>query len=821
MPLVRLASLFTALIVASAMPVFGQPPARAATGGIEGFVSTQDGTVRLPGVVVTVTDTAGAQRAQQVSDGAGHFAFADLPPGGYVVTGALDGFRTVQVSATVRAGQQAPITLDLPIAAAERVEVTGSLPVGGGEVDTIGRSDAIDDREREELTPGGGFQAALRLLASAIEAPTGLSIKGGRPNQAGVQLGAGSLIDPSTGLVQLTLPADAVDSVAVLPNPYAVEFGRFSSGLIVIQTRRGGPQWRVRVNDIDPSFRTRRYRDFSVLGIQEFSPRIEFGGPVVKDRVFLQQSAQYTYIANDVPSRPEDELRISRWFSSFTRADVNLTPRHSLIATGGLFPRGTTDATLGTFMPPNATVDMRDNTTHASVTERALWSDALVSESTFRVQQYRTTAEPHGSAPMELRPETTLGNFFNYQSRTTRSFQWVDTVSSVYNGIGGQHLLKLGVDLFHSAYAGSSASRPLLIERTDGTLTRRLDFGPATRQNVHTTDVALFAQDRLQPSPRWYIEFGARLDRDGVFGQWNGTPRAGAAVLLDAAGRTVLRGGFGLFFERTPSAAGAFDQFESAFDTRYAPDGITPLGMPVQFAHALAANLRTSRSATWNADIEHRVGPSWSFHAAFLDRRGSNELVVDPEQAGAVGRMVLASTGRSRYRDLEFGAHYSHAQRMDVNATYVRSVARANLNAFSNYYGTVLWPILGTDAYAATNTDVPHRLLVRSRAMPTDRWLLLSIVDWRSGFPYSTVDAALDYVGPRNAFRFPSVFRLEVGVERRVHMAKWDPWIGVRVLNPFNGFWPTDVQANVTSPAFGTFYNSDYRRIRLVVRFQR
>ena len=37
-----------------------------------------------------------------------------------------------------------------------------------------------------------------------------------------------------------------------MPNPYAVEYGRFSSGLVVIQTRRGGDAWHVRLNNLEP-----------------------------------------------------------------------------------------------------------------------------------------------------------------------------------------------------------------------------------------------------------------------------------------------------------------------------------------------------------------------------------------------------------------------------------------------------------------------------------------------------------------------------------------------------------------------------------------
>ena len=80
----------------------------------------------------------------------------------------------------------------------------------------------------------------------------------------------------------------------------------------------------------------------------------------------------------------------------------------------------------------------------------------------------------------------------------------------------------------------------------------------------------------------------------------------------------------------------------------------------------------------------------------------------------------------------------------------------------------------------------------------------------------------LDFVGPRNElFRFPSYTRTEIGIEHRFKIFKLQPWIGVRAYNAFDAFLPTDVQANITSPAFGTYYNSEYRQLRLQFRFER
>src|SRR6202035_5975946 len=117
----------------------------------------------------------------------------------------------------------------------------------------------------------------LRLIAGVIKVPGGLAIKGGRPSQAGMQLGPGMFVDPATGLTQGSLPDDAIDSVTVLPNPYAVEFGRFSSGLVVIQTRRAGDQWKTRMNNLDPTFQTKRHQPLNIIGISALSPRFETG----------------------------------------------------------------------------------------------------------------------------------------------------------------------------------------------------------------------------------------------------------------------------------------------------------------------------------------------------------------------------------------------------------------------------------------------------------------------------------------------------------------------------------------------------------------
>jgi len=542
----------------------------------------------------------------------------------------------------------------------------------------------------------------------------------------------------------------------------------------------------------------------------------------VKDRLFVEQTAQFRYNASDVPSLPPDLLRTSHSFSSFTRVDGTLSPRNSFTATGGVFPGVSNDATLGTFTPPAASVNVQKDAQQFTVSERSVWSDNLLTETTFQVHDYKSDVLPQGTAPMQLLPQTTLGNFFNSEHRETDVYQVISSISGSREATGGLHLFKAGVDVLQNAYDGWSESRPVLIDRADGTLARRLDF-PATptMQSVDSTDVALFAQDRFQPNARWYSEFGIRLDRDGVFDRFNLTPRAGAAVLLNDAGTAVIRGGIGLFYERTPSTACAFDQFAPYSDVRYAVDGATPIDQPQTFVHRIAPGMQTPRSRTWDISYDYRIDRHWSIHLAGIDREGSHELIVDPVVTPTISALTLTSHGRSSYKGAEAGVRFTAGTKADFNVSYARSSAHADLNALTTYFDAIPSPVIGINQYAPANSDAPNRLFARGRLMPTDRWLLLGIFDWRSGLPYSAVDENLAFVGARNSLRFPTYLRLETGVERRFKILKFQPWIGVRVWNALNSFLPVDVQSNIGSPAYGSFYNSEYRQFRIQIRFER
>ena len=137
----------------------------------------------------------------------------------------------------------------------------------------------------------------------------------------------------------------------------------------------------------------------------------------------------------------------------------------------------------------------------------------------------------------------------------------------------------------------------------------------------------------------------------------------------------MLRGGFGLFYERTPSTVGAFTHVRHG-----ARSAICRRRRDAARSRRLlrAHGCRSADAAQPDMGHRHRssLQQMWSVHLGLLDREGSHELVVDPLQTGTAGELRLTSDGRSTYLGAEVGVHFSYGDRADVNVI-VHAFARA------------------------------------------------------------------------------------------------------------------------------------------------
>src|SRR5438034_5547134 len=215
-----------------------------------------------------------------------------------------------------------------------------------------------------------------------------------------------------------------------------------------------------------------------------------------------------------------------------------------------------------------------------------------------------------------------------------------------FKGLAGEHLVKLGADLLQVSYDGTLQSSPVNVLRENLTLAQRIVFGPPGTiygQQVKSTEAAVVAQDHWRLNDRLLIEAGGRIDHDGVLERNNLTPRIGGAVGILPEGRTVLRGGIGLFYDRTPLNIGAFEAFEPRTITEYALDGITPAAPAITVVNRLGSDLRTPYSRIWNVELDHRVNDQWSVKVNHLERAGHNEFIVNPVIAGATPAILLTT----------------------------------------------------------------------------------------------------------------------------------------------------------------------------------
>ncbi|HEY8535938.1 MAG TPA: hypothetical protein VIL25_05795, partial [Vicinamibacterales bacterium] len=400
------------------------------------------------------------------------------------------------------------------------------------------------------------------------------------------------------------------------------------------------------------------------------------------------------------------------------------------------------------------------------------------------------------------------------QERDVTSLQWVEALSFSRNW-RGEHVIKVGADLQRSHYNGTSVSRPVEIRRADGSLAELITFDPLSMQAVNGTELALFAQDRWRVAPRVTLEFGLRVDRDGVAERINWSPRGGIAIGVLPEGRGILRGGVGKFVQRTPLNVDAFASYEPRTVTRFAPDGTVLFG-PVRLAHHVEDPLRTPWSTIANVEWNQRFGRRVLLKLAWLGRSGRQEHILEPDVEA--GLLRLSNRGRSRYREVELTGRYLAGERRDITISYVWSRGQADLNHYDQFFGNLRTPIIRPNEYGPIATDVPHRVLARGTIGLPAQFDFSPVLELRTGFPWSAVDEYQDFVGPRNASgRLPNVYTLDFTLTRPWQFRKWRFRAGIRMYNAFGASAARDIQANIASPFYRTPYNPIDRSFGIVL----
>ena len=277
--------------------------AQTETGRVTGVVVDQTGGV-LPGVTVTLTQTATGTVRTAVTDTTGRFAIPNVQPGPYQVKFEMAGFTTQTAQVTVTVGSAVSVDANLQIAGAtEAVTVVAESAVintANAEVATT-----INERQIRELpTITRNVYDLVGTAPNVAPDPesnrgTGYAINGARSAGTNILLDGSANNDEFTATVGQAVPLDAVQEFSVITNNFSAQYGRATGGIVNVATKSGTNQFRGtgyefyrsdklatntfdnKSNGIEKGEFTRHQSGFSI------------GGPVVRDKMHFFSNIEY------------------------------------------------------------------------------------------------------------------------------------------------------------------------------------------------------------------------------------------------------------------------------------------------------------------------------------------------------------------------------------------------------------------------------------------------------------------------------------------------------------------------------------------------
>lgn len=586
---------------------------RATTAEITGRMEDATGGV-LPGVAVTVTNRDDGLVRTGLSDGAGAYAVALLPPGVYDVEAVLDGFgpgTIAGVTLTVGARRTIHFTL-APAGVAEEVTVTATTSA----VETTTDTSAVTvDSEAISNLPINGrrFHDFVALTPTAqVDPQRGqISLAGQRGVNGNVSIDGADYNQPFFGGIRggersrfaFTIPQEAIREFRVVKAGYSPEFGRSTGGLVNAITRSG-------TNTASGSafylLRPERLAARNAFGQEAAPTQHQFGGsaggPLAPGRAFwfaayeqqefraprevrFAQLGGFTptpasregfdhYRSHETPFEVTNDARA--WL---VRVDVNLARASRFnVRYNGSANRALNADGVGNVITPHTSRSLQTNGTEEDATQTVAgqYAGAPSSDLLFELRgQYSREDRPRSANAAAPLVDLALGEFGTRSFRPTTQFDWRAQAGGNVTWLAGGHAVKVGFDYNHvfidqqfgffqnGGYLvfGSDPEATLDVIGVGGAVPNRFDSRAAIylqqignlRAAFATDEVGLFVQDEWRVAPTLTVNFGLRWD-----GQFNPAPPAGNRVLLDQLRGAVLPLGRTVDPAAIPNSGGQF-----------------------------------------------------------------------------------------------------------------------------------------------------------------------------------------------------------------------------------------------------------------------
>ncbi len=780
-------------------------------GSVGGRVTDPSGAV-VAGARVTARQQETNLTTEVATDREGRFRLPYLRIGEYELRIEQPGFAVFSARLAVNAGGaiELPVQLALASAGAE-VTVSGAAePLETARTQIAG---TVSQAEANSLPLNGRSFLDLALLvpgvspantgANQLFAETsavpgqGISIGSQRNFSNSFVVDGLSNNDDAAGLTGVFYGLDVVEEFQVVTSGGQAELGRALGGYVSVVTRSGTNALH---GDAYGFFRNQRFNAANALAhlalpVTDAQYGASLGGPIVRDRSFyfvnfeqreLNQSGLTTItpanaaainlhlaaagypgpaVATGIYPNPVHNSSV------FAKADYRLSEkdqagiRYSLYHVAAVNSRG-----AGGLSAPSASANLDDTDQTVALSNIATLSPRLVNET-----RGQFTASDLAAPPSDpIGPAVSISGVASFGtlsgSPTARRNRLAEAVDNL-SWQAGAHALRIGFDFLYNgdrivfprsyrgSYSFSSLANFLAGTYNNAGFTQTFGTNAVAQNNPNA---GFYAQDEWKIGPRFTLNLGVRYDlewlRTIATGTGNISPRAGFAWAPFASRKTVVRGGYGLFYDRIPlrPLANALLSANNTTD----PAALSQIGISLSpgqagapvFPNILSSlmlppgvlfnfttmdpRLRNAYSEQGSLEIEHRLGARGTFSVGYQHVRGLH-LIVSVNQN--VPTCAPAGTNNgcrpnpnyandSQYSALADshydGLHLSFTERpsawSSLRVSYTYSKALDNVGEF--FFSS---PIDNFDIwrdYGRSDDDQRHRLVLEGGVHSPDAW---------------------------------------------------------------------------------------------------
>lgn len=579
--------------------------AQQATSEIGGRIIDETGAV-IPGASVSIVNQeTGTFARQAVTGDDGSYLFVALRPGIYMLTVEVPGFKkAVRDDVRLTVGQRQ--TLDIVL---ELGQITEIVTVSGATttVETTSKEvgGEVEHHEVIELpSVNRNFIGFIGLLPGVLPnisdesfGSDSVSVNGQDSRNANFLVDGLSNNDDVIGQRaggQTRIALEIVEEFQVVTSQFDAQFGKSSGGIINAITKSGTNQLHGSFGgffmdesfDANSFFNNANGLDKPAASQQQWFATL--GGPIWPDVAHFFASIEHVSIDEavsvNIPARPElndATSETTKSLNTLIKGDFQLADDHHLSLRWIRESSPQFNQIIGavTTRASRQESDV-DQTIVGNLT--STFGSHYVNEFRFGLTRENVTfGNPcfiGGGSQADCPPTLDFQTFTDQQNnvaqgRINNSWQAEEVGSLFLSGLNGEHNITFGGqynyvtgDNFNEGSLNGTFSFPfdLAFDPNDPmTFPNLLTFrvgGPSLFVVVNH-NIGLFVQDKWQIHPDLSLSLGLRWDKETITDDNNNFgPRVGFAWNVNGDNKTVLRGGFGVFYDKTTfSLVGLFE----------------------------------------------------------------------------------------------------------------------------------------------------------------------------------------------------------------------------------------------------------------------